>query len=64
LKKVIIYFIHTLLALIMLVGFMLGILGGAWASLTVAAVIAFYFAIKWQRGHREKEVQSKGPGSN
>jgi 4-hydroxybenzoate polyprenyltransferase len=58
LKKAILYLIHALLALIMLVGFFLGILGGAWGSLTIAVVIAFYFAIKWQKGHREKEVSA------
>ena len=57
-KKVIVFFVHAFLALIMLVGFFFGIFGGALGSLTIAVVIAFYFAIKWQRGHREKELNA------
>lgn len=57
-KKAVTYIIHALLALIMLVGFFLGILGGAWGSLAIAVAIAFYFAVRWQKAHREKEVSA------
>jgi len=43
----------------MLVGFFLGILGGALGSLAIAVVIAFYFAIRWQKAHRAKEVDAQ-----
>lgn len=58
-KKAILYLVHAVLALIMLVGFFLGILGGALGSLAIAVVIAFYFAIRWQKAHRAKEVDAQ-----
>lgn len=58
LKKVIMFVVHSLLVLIMLLGFIFGVFGGAWGSLVIAVVVAFYFAVKWQRDHRKKEMSA------